>query len=158
MSTKSTDLFEDFPYSTYYWGHPAVISETKFAAFRSLCKMILKASDSTLADGLGRQGSSPTLDDDLVSFNGEFPDCRETFFFPRVSEDLEFLTPDHSGNFYRFCETGGNGYDLAVGACLHAAVYCKIIPSFGREEGDIPENLLWESILTHITLGGNDAN
>lgn len=161
MSELPTDPFSDYPMSTYYWDHPMYIPADIFNKFCVVCTLIFKVSkgsDQSIGDGLGRVGSSPIVEQDLVSFNGVFPEGRETFYFPRLSTDLEFMTPDEHGNFYRFCETGGEGYDIVVGACLEAAVYCKAIRQYKREEGPAPENLLWVSIKQHLTAEDNDAN
>ena len=158
MGKLPTEPFEEFPTSTYFWGHPSVISTEQFKLYSGICDIIIKASGTDIGDGLGRVGSKRTVDNALVSFNGKFPECSETFYFPRVSEDIEFLTPDHMGNFFRFCETGGKNYDLLVGACLEAAVYCGLILEYGREEGPVPTNLLWESVKQHLDKGENDAN
>tara|TARA_B100001758_G_scaffold165397_1_gene142799 strand:- start:1590 stop:2066 length:477 start_codon:yes stop_codon:yes gene_type:complete len=158
MGDQLTDPFSNLPMSTYYWAHPEIIDRLKFATFREICELIIETSNQDVGNGLGKVGSSPTLDEEVISFNGVFPECRETFYFPMISEDIDFLTPDEKGNYYRFCETGGQSYDILVSACLSAAKFIGIIEDFGREEGDIPKNLLWEAIEQHLTLGENDAN
>ena len=162
MSKKERNLssvkFEPLNTCTYYWGHPMVMGKERFKDFVEICKLILACTDTPLADGIGREGSSPTLDSDLVAFNGVYPHCRETFYFPRISDDIEFLHPDSSGNFYRYCETGDAAYDEVVGACLEAAVYAGVILEYHKENEHKDDNMLWLSVKSHINKEKSDAN
>ena len=162
MAKKTSKLpstpFEPLNDCTYYWGHPLIFGENIFSDYVDLCKLILKCSKVPVADGIGREGSSPVLEDNLVSFNGVYPDCRETFYFPRISDDIAFLHPDSEGNLYRYCETGNHEYDLVVGACLEAAVHLGLIRSYSKENGNKEENMLWLSVKSHLNKGEIDAN
>ena len=139
-----------FSTSGHYWSHPTIIDKKVFDTFQSFCKTMYESSGIILANGKGLKGSKPTFSNDLVCFNGAGPADGDTFYFPRVSDDLFGVVPPQSLNLYeRLCNTHRFPYDTMVVACLEAAVYFDIIPSWrsdGYKEDHLDGLILFVSI------------
>jgi len=132
--------------SVFHWKHPLIIPQSEFNELSKFVRLLLDTAKVPVVGGLGEDQTDPIVDESVICFNGCSPHDCETFFFPRVSDDLLGVTRHDLGNFYRVCDTGKNPYDAVVLATLKAAEYLEIIPEWhcdGYEEEHIEGQQLY---------------
>ena len=123
----------------YEWSHPLAIDEESFSRLKDLCLLICKTGQyDRLGGGTGEQVGGPLFSDEAISFNRKDSKFTDTFYFPRISEDLfNVVELSVDSTFHRMCNTYSfPNYTATVGACLCAAVYLKVIDTFRCESED----------------------
>jgi hypothetical protein len=121
--------------SLFFWDHPVMVKTADYLKFKLYTKAILKASDATVVDGLGKEGTKPYITNDRVVFNSVHEDT-DSFIFPRISDDMLGLNLGHvvvgvkgyPMMYTRVCNTMNQPYTEVVIACLRAAQFLEIIP------------------------------
>ena len=114
--------------SRHSWSHPLAIDKAVFTKLSSFCQMMYSNSGIKLADGLGNSEQGPIFSEDIICFNGSSPADGDSFYFPRISDDLFGVIPPGSIQMYeRLCDTHRFPYDTMVVACLEAACHFNII-------------------------------
>ena len=120
--------------SFFYWDHPIIIGDSKFSTFKLYVKSILHASNVEIVGGHGKQGTLPEITDKYILFNG-LGMYTDSFYFPKVSDDLWPILgisvyKDGMDCYQRLCNTRLEPYDEVVVACLRAAKFLDIIPTW----------------------------
>ena len=118
----------------YHWKHPRVISREAFKELAEFTKILLDVTKVSIVGGLGESKSDTVVDEDIICFNGEEPEDGETFYFPRISNDLIGAVPSALGQYFRVCDTYGQPYDEVVLAVLKGAKYLEIIDEWYCED------------------------
>ncbi len=110
------------------WSHPIAIEEDIFSTLKTAASTIpTLVGGDTMGGGLGK-GGGPVFTSELIAFNGIYPKDGDTFFFPRISEDLfSVVDPDTSSCYQRLCRTDNHPYTVAVIGLLFYAQNLGII-------------------------------
>lgn len=97
-------------YTHYWYKANKLKNPAQWALLASDCRRLVRGLGIPLADGSGQEGSSPTIEQGKISFNGVGPQRHETFYLSR-----EIMSD------FNFCKTAQKPYDMAVMCCLVAA-------------------------------------
>ena len=123
----------------YTWSHPLAIDADDFSTLKAICFNIHENQfDELVGGGLGLKEGGPVFSKEEICFNGIKPLDGDSFYFPRISEDLFDVVPPQPGYHYeRACTTYNHPYSILVAACLAAALDLEIIPKFeSTNKGD----------------------
>ena len=95
---------------THYWNKKSDLDQNVWNdEFIPTVQKIMEVSEVELGNNFGEPDSKPTVDNQVVSFNGIQPQDYETFLISRVKED------------FNFCKTQYRHYDKVVVAILMLA-------------------------------------
>ena len=147
--------------SIFHWEHPALIIPEQFNKVVSFVKTLIEITDVPLSGGLGEESTKPVVDSETICFNGVAPDDAETFYFPRISNDIRFIPTDGLGQYYRICDTRACPYDNIVVATLKAAEYYGIVNDWYTD--DYPEDheegvQLFEVVKNYMIIKEKEKN
>ena len=110
---------------THYWDTKSHKEENRLKAV-ALILELLKNSDIVIVNGSGEVGTKPTINHDIISFNGVDDDSHETFYIPFSKRE------------WNFCKTARKPYDLIVCVSLLILDHFHILTfsSDGEIDGD----------------------
>ena len=101
---------------TISWTHPIAIEEEIFSKLKTTAKNLPSmVGGDVIGGGLGKPGKGPLFTNEEICFNGISPKEGDSFYFPRISEDLvKVIEPSGIGTYERMCRTYNYPYTVAV--------------------------------------------
>jgi hypothetical protein len=93
---------------THYWKTEKDFTPETWDKICTKVKKILDNSNVSLVGSMGETGTSPKINKDYISFNGEEEDSHESFVVTREKDE------------FNLCKTDRKPYDLPVCMCLLA--------------------------------------
>lgn len=97
---------------THYWYQKRSLTDLEWSEICANAKKIFKNNKNLLANGEGKAGTNPQIEEDFISFNGIEGDSHESCF---LTKGLEFPKWQEKRNeSFHFCKTALKPYDSVV--------------------------------------------